>query len=134
MQFPILYPVFALVVLTFSVLFWMARLRIGAMRRGEVSPRYFKLNAGEVPERPAQAANNFRNLFELPVLFYALAALLLITDKADSGQLVLAWVFVASRYLHSFIHLSYNNVSHRFLAFAIGMLVLLAMWVKFGLF
>lgn len=134
MQSPILYPLFALVALTFIVLFWMANLRLGAIRRGEVKARYFKLNVGEIPERPAQAANNFRNLFELPVLFYALVALLLITGKADAGQQALAWVFVASRYLHSFIHLSYNNVSHRFLAFLVGMLVLLAMWVKFALF
>jgi hypothetical protein len=55
------------------------------------------------------------------------------TGRADAVQVGLAWVFVASRYAHSFIHLSYNNVLHRFAAFAIGLLILLAMWVRFGL-
>lgn len=133
MQTAILYPLLALVALTFLVAFWMGALRIGAMRRREVKPAYFKLNTGEIPERPAQAANNFRNLFELPVLFYALVALLLVTERTDGVQVALAWVFVASRYAHSLIHLSYNHVPHRFLAFLIGLLVLLAMWGRFAL-
>lgn len=129
----ILYPLLLLVLLTFVVVFWMGALRIGAMRRGEVSPRYFKLNTGEIPDLPAQAANHFRNLFELPVLFYTLVALLLVTERADGVQLTLAWLFVASRYVHSLIHLSYNNVSHRFFAFLVGVVTLLAMWVRYAL-
>jgi hypothetical protein len=133
MQAELLYPLFAMVALTFAVAFWMGGLRFAAVRRREVSMRYFRLNAGEIPDRPAQAANNFRNLLEIPVLFYALAALLLATGSADSVQVTLAWIFVASRYLHSAIHLSYNHVPHRFLAFLAGVLVLLVMWVRFAL-
>lgn len=128
----ILCALYALVALTFLVGFWMGGLRIGAMRRGEVDPQYFKLNTGQIGDRPAQAANNFRNLFELPVLFYVLIALMLITEDIDGIQVLLAWAFVISRILHSFIHLSYNNVTHRFLAYLAGLLVLLAMWLRFA--
>lgn len=127
----LLFSVYALVVLTFLVGFWMGGVRIAAMRRGEVDPQYFRLNMGEIGDKPAQASNNFRNLFELPVLFYVLIALMLIQDDVDATQLALAWVFVISRYVHSLIHLSYNNVVHRFLAYATGLLVLLAMWLRF---
>jgi hypothetical protein len=134
MSGPILYPLFALVALTFAVAFWMGGLRFRAVARRQVHIRYFRLNAGqEVPPRVAQAANHYRNLFELPVLFYALIGVLLATGRADAVQVGLAWAFVASRYVHSFIHLSYNNVLHRFAAFATGLLILLAMWVRLGL-
>lgn len=128
----LLTAVYALVALTFLVAFWMGCIRITAMRRGEIDPQYFKLNTGVVGDKPAQAANNFRNLFELPVLFYVLVVLMLIMDDVDTTQLVLAWVFVISRYLHSLIHLSYNNVTHRFLAYVVGLLVLLIMWLRFA--
>lgn len=129
----ILYPVFALVALTFAVGFRMGGLRIAAMRRKEVNPRYFKLNAGaEIPVKVAQAANNYANLFELPLLFYTLVALLLATGRVDALQLGLAWAFVASRAAHSLIHLGSNNVPRRFFCFAAGLLILIAMWVVFA--
>src|SRR5690625_1963572 len=110
----------------------MGCMRVTAMRRGEIDPQYLKLNTRVVGDKPAQAANNLRNLFELSVLFYVLVVLMLIMDDVDTTQLVLAWVFVISRYLHSLIHLSYNNVTHRFLAYVVGLLVLLIMWLRFA--
>lgn len=132
MQTAILAPLFALVALTFAVNMWMAALRIRAVQRGEVQYRYFKLLQGDIPELPLQAANNFRNLLELPVLFYALIALLVATGLDDSVQVALAWAFVASRYAHSLIHLSYNSVPHRLTAFSLGVVILLVMWIRFA--
>lgn len=128
----VLGAVYALVALTFLVGLWMGWVRTIAVRRGEVDPEYFKLNSGRIADRPAQAANNFRNLFELPVLFYVLAVLMLILDDVDVTQVVLAWLFVVTRYLHSFIHLGYNRVEHRFFAYVAGLLVLLVMWLRFA--
>ena len=76
-----------------------------------------------------QAADNYRNLFEMPVLFYAACALLLATGQASPGQAVAAWVFVALRIAHSLIHCTYNNVDHRFAMYAASSFVVFGMWI-----
>ena len=76
----------------------------------------------------SRAADNFRNLFELPVLFYAGVLLAIQSGAGGAWLLGLAWAFVALRYLHSFIHCSYNRVMDRFKAYLLGGLALWAFW------
>ena len=78
-------------------------------------------------------ANSYHNQFELPVLFYAIVALALITRKADLVFVLLSWVFVVSRLVHAFIHATSNRVSQRFFVFLIGAIVLMIMWIVFAL-
>lgn len=79
------------------------------------------------------AADNFKNLFEMPVLFYVLCGLLAVSGLANPSFVSLAWVYVALRALHSFIHISYNRVMHRFLAYMVSSVLLFAMWLMFAL-
>jgi hypothetical protein len=61
-------------------------------------------------------------------LFYA-AVLLIIVSRSDSLVLLaLAWAFVALRYLHSYIHCTYNRVKDRFSAYLFSGLALWALW------
>jgi hypothetical protein len=78
-----------------------------------------------------QAADNFRNLFETPVLFYSLAAVAIASDYAPAWLAVGAWLYVVLRAAHSFIHCTYNRVMHRFAAFGSGFLLLVGLWVAF---
>lgn len=78
-----------------------------------------------------QVADNFRNLFEVPVLFFALAAVALATGYVPDWLVACAWVFFALRVLHSFIHCTYNKVYHRLTVFLASFLLLVAMWVAF---
>lgn len=75
-----------------------------------------------------EAADNYRNLFEMPVLFYAWAALVIATGHASAGLAAGAWVYVALRATHSLVHCTYNKVMHRFAVFASSVLVLLGLW------
>ena len=84
------------------------------------------------PTKPTQIANTYSNQFELPVLFYAVVTLALITRQADFLFVVLAWVFVASRLVHAAIYTTTNNIMRRFQAFVFGALVLMAMWIVFA--
>lgn len=86
---------------------------------------------GESPNVPGDVAlpnRDYMNLLELPVLFYAVCLTLLAIDRADHTMLALAWVFVASRIVHSLIHLTYNNVLHRGAVFSLGVTIVFAMW------
>jgi len=78
-----------------------------------------------------QVADNFRNLFEVPVLFFILAAIALATNYVPGWLVVCSWVYVALRILHSVIHCTYNKDFHRFVFFLISFVLLVGMWVAF---
>lgn len=85
------------------------------------------------PDATRKLNNNYDNQFELPVLFYAILPLLLMLVKVDWLQVTLAWVFVASRILHSLVHTGSNVVTKRGMAFLYGFIAVGLMWVWFGL-
>jgi hypothetical protein len=128
-QHAILWPMCAQALLTAVVWAWMYVDRIGEMRSKHISPQSLPTarEAAQILERTA-AADNFRNLFEVPVLFYVVCLALAISGLATPVQLGLAWLFVALRALHSFIHITYNRVSHRFTVHLASTLCVLFMW------
>ena len=128
----ILLPLFVQVGLTFVLLFWMGGVRVRALRRGEVKIRDIALDASAWPEHPTQVANCFNNQFQLPVLFYVLVILAIFTRKADLLFVIMSWVFVLTRILHAWIHVTSNRVQNRFYAFLVGAIVLLMMWIIFA--
>jgi hypothetical protein len=126
-------PAFAHVLLVFALLIATGRGRVAAVTAGEVKIADIALDNSRWPDRLRKPANNYQSQFELPVLFYAIMALLVATGIADVASLVLAWAFVASRFVHSFIHLGSNSVRHRLYAFTAGFAALAAMWLWFAL-
>ena len=128
----VLLPVFVQVFLTFFFLFWMARERLSIIKSGEVKVRDIALRQPAWPERATQVANTFHNQLELPILFYVLVALALITRKADFLFVVMSWMFVATRLFHAYVYATTNRLQHRFRIFAVGALVLLVMWIVFA--
>ena len=129
----ILWPAFAMAALVFAVWWRMFFERIGQIRRGRIRLREIALSA-QISQRLAdtRAADNFRNLFELPVLFYAALLIAYVTGTAGTPLLVLAWTFVALRVAHSAIQCSYNRVEHRFYVYVAGGLVMWALWAVLG--
>ncbi|WP_201860251.1 MAPEG family protein [Microvirga soli] len=128
----VILPVLVQVGLTFILLLWMGRTRVGHLRKGEVRVKDIALGERNWPSRVTQIQNAYHNQFELPVLFYALVTLALITRKADMLFVVMSWMFVVSRLVHAAIHTTSNKISQRFMAFVVGVLILAAMWVIFG--
>jgi hypothetical protein len=128
----ILLPLFVQVALTFALLFWMAFSRIGAIKRKEAKMADVALGQLNWPPRVQQISNSYHSQFQLPVLFYVLTVLAIITRHADFVFVVMAWLFVLTRFLHVYIHTGSNFVRHRFNAFALGAFILLAMWVIFA--
>ncbi|MFA6265102.1 MAG: MAPEG family protein [Pseudolabrys sp.] len=128
----ILLPLFVQVALTFAVLIWMARSRIGALKAGQVKMGDIALGQTAWPPKVQQISNNYHSQLQLPVLFYVLTILAIVTRHADLIFVVLAWLFVISRIVHATIHCTTNYMRHRFNAFAAGFFILLAMWVIFA--
>ena len=124
----ILGPVFAMLLLTFLVWTFMYVRRIRFIRRSGATPQELAVPGALAAMSPPEVSNpsdNLKNLFEIPVLFYALALILLVTGEADRIDLALAWTFVAFRALHSAVHCTVNIVMLRFTLYLISTL---AVW------
>ena len=102
----------------------MGRARMRAVREGQVKMSDVALDNSRWPDDVRKLTNNYNNQFQLPVLFYALLPLLLMLVKVDWLQVALAWVFVASRIVHSLIHTGANIVMQRFQAFMVGFITI----------
>ena len=123
------WPALAMVTLTCVVWFRMYFVRIGQMRRERIHPQLVATSAQAAARlTDSCAADNFRNLFELPVLFYLALVVAALSGQVAVPVLALAWLFVALRAAHSAIQCSYNKVMHRFLAYLAGGLVLWTLW------
>ena len=130
----ILWATFAQVALTFAVWFILQRQRFGHVAanppggadfaHAESVARYFR-----PVERPA---HNLANLFEMPVLYFALVPMLLITDNVSLWQVALAWLFVGLRALHSVLHLGANPIRLRARVYIASCAMLAAMWLGFA--
>lgn len=125
------YPMFAMVILTFVIAFYLLAMRFKAVRQHKVPIGYFRLNTGTnaPPPHVVAAANHYSNLFEMPLLFYVTCLLAMVMNLQGPLLVMMAWFFVATRVVHALIHLTYNNVFHRLFAFFSGVACILAMWV-----
>ncbi|MBT8142232.1 MAG: MAPEG family protein, partial [Gammaproteobacteria bacterium] len=97
----ILYPVFAMVLLTFFVWLRMYYVRFSVMRKFDLTTADMQPTNRNLPAAIIFSGDNFRNLCELPILFYTVSLIILVLKLTDSVFLVCAWAFVIFRILHS---------------------------------
>jgi hypothetical protein len=117
------------VLLTFGILVWMGVERVPRVARGEIAVKDIAVERDAYPLRARLLSNSFDNQFQLPVLFYVSALLALWSGGAGWVELVLAWLFVALRYVHAAIHVTTNRVYRRFAVYTAGLVVLALLWL-----
>ena len=125
----ILLPLFGVMLLTLVVWIYMYIRRTSYLVENKVDLRKVDTPdkaASVVPDYVSLASHNLKNLFELPVIFYAICLYLFVSDSVDRVHLLAAWWFLAFRVAHSLIHCTYNRVEHRFSAY---MLAAIGLWV-----
>ncbi len=129
----ILAPVFAMVILTAIVwiLFFISRFK--EMKTKKIHPQQIA-NSRQAAETltNTKAADNFKNLFEVPVLFYVASVLIFVTQTTTTLIICLCWLFVVFRAVHSFIHCTSNNVKRRAAAYLASTLIIGLIWLVFG--
>lgn len=126
-------PFLALMTLTLLVWIYMYVRRINFIRRERIDPRRLEIPGELARLTPAAVSNpsdNLKNLFELPVLFYALALLLFVTNRVDGTYVAAAWAFVVFRAAHSFVHCTFNRVMVRFSCYLAASLALWFMLLR----
>lgn len=125
----IFWPAVAMVVLTIVMTFRMfferqRQIRGEGIRWREIS------TSSKMNERlkDTRCADNFRSLFEVPTLFYPALIVAFLTAQVNVLTLTLAWVYVASRYVHSAIHTTGNRLRYRLPVFLFSCIVLWVFW------
>ena len=126
----IFFPIVAMVALVVFVVVRLGRSRVRAVRKRDISVGFFELYQGsEEPEELRALSRHFANLFELPILFYVACIVAYVSVQVDLWLVLLTWLFVVSRYVHSYIHLTSNIVIQRGRVYGIGLAVLVLMWL-----
>ena len=123
----LLWPMLAQIGWTFLLYAWLTVARTRAVNSGKTDYSCFVLGREE-PLEVARITRNLTNQFELPVIFYALVVLLVALGRVTWFDVIVAWVFVAGRVIHTLVQTLGDNVVLRGRVFVIGFLavVLLA--------
>lgn len=125
-------PMLATMTLTAFVWHYMYARRIPAMRRAGVSAQTYTTPDKTVEylsDEVNYSANNLKNLFEVPVLFYGLCLYLFVSGNVDTAYVIGAWLFFAFRTCHSIVHCTKNVVMVRFVLYSGAAL---ALWFMLG--
>lgn len=126
----LVFPMLAMVLLTFSVAVVLFRARVRSVREGHTPVSYFRVFQGSPePEFVAKPTRHFVNLFEVPTLFYAGCLAAMVTGTSSGLTLGIAWGYVATRVLHAWIHLGGNRVRWRFRVYLTSWILLLTLWL-----
>jgi hypothetical protein len=130
-------PFFATMLLTLLVWVYMYIRRISFITKNNINPNDLTVPGTLAQLSPAAVSNpsdNLKNLFEIPVLFYALALYLFVTNQVDAAYVSAAWIFVAFRALHSAVHCTFNLVMLRFYLYLFSTLAVWFIAVRAVLF
>ena len=123
----IFWPMIAHFLLVSIVYVLLGLRRAAAVKGGSARISQFRENRDEPPES-LFVRNNLENQFELPVFFHIGCLALYVTGAATLPAVLIAWVFVASRYVHAWIHITSNRIRYRQPAFMVGVLMIVLMW------
>lgn len=114
--------------LTIVVLLVLGARRRVAYKAGKVG-REAMLDDRVWPKHVIKASNNYKNQFEIPVLFFAAVATALAIQAASAVFVWLAWGFVAARIVHSVCHCGSNRLPLRFTSFFTSVFAVTVMWI-----
>ena len=122
-----------MVALTFVVTMRLLYFAVKSVKKGEVHIKQYRIYDGEFPPILNSVHEHYKNMFEMPILFYLLAVLLLIQGNTTNLDIIFAWGFVVFRILHSISRIPNRDVNLRFGLFAGSFLMLLGGWINFSL-
>ncbi|MDP3408026.1 MAPEG family protein [Bosea sp. (in: a-proteobacteria)] len=129
MTLKLVYPALAMVLWIFVVLTILFLRRKAAFDSKQVTIADVSVSTTAYPEPARLAAANFTNQFETPVVFFALIMLAMEVGATSYVMAGLAWAYVATRVVHTLVHVGANQLKLRGSVFALGILVLLCMWI-----
>jgi len=129
MTLKLIYPTLALIFWIFVVGVILAVRRKNAFASGAVRPDEVSVSTERYPVPARLAAANFTNQFESPVIFFAVVMVAMETGATGYAMALLAWLYVATRVVHTLIHIGPNKLPLRGAVYGIGVIALFCMWL-----
>jgi hypothetical protein len=126
----IFWPVLAQIFLTLIMYIVLGVRKAKAVEAREFNRQLAALNNKVWPKDVVKVSNNIANQFEIPVLFYVLCVVLYSINAAGMIAILLAWLFVLSRFAHAYVHIGSNYVQMRLRLFLVGCFVLIAILIQ----
>ena len=129
----IVHPLIGMVVLTLLVAIRLLYFAINSTLTGKLHIKQFRIYDGEFPKDFQSARQHYKNMFEIPILFYILCILFIINNNYTQFDVIVAWGFVLFRVLHSLARIPNRDVNLRFGLFAGSFIMLVIGWINFSL-
>jgi hypothetical protein len=129
MSLKLVYPALALIFWIFVVLGILFLRRKAAFAAKQVRMADVAVSTEAYPQPARLAAANYANQFETPVLFFALIMLAMEVGATSYIMAALAWLYVATRVVHTLVHIGSNDLRLRAPVFALGVALLFGMWI-----
>ena len=126
----IIYPILAVVLMNFIVMFHMRYMISKAIKNRDVEYKYFKAYESSAPEYLLISRHHYKNFFEIPILFYLLCLVLYMIDDISAIDLWIAWLFVVFKGVHSYIRITSNYVPYRAYSFFVCVFLLFGGWIN----
>ena len=128
----ILYPLFVMVLITFAVMYGLFFINFRALKQKDVRLSFYKLfkSDDETPHYLEASRMHYRNMFEVPILFYVLVLFLYFSNTVTALDVILAWLFIGGRFAHFLVRsFHYDDVPIRFRCFAFSVIILTIHWI-----
>ncbi|QEY18550.1 hypothetical protein D0C16_22750 [Cellvibrio sp. KY-GH-1] len=124
-------PLALLLILMTSMFVVAFACRMWAVKCGEVKLSHYEtFHISKEPAYVTKTTNNLNNLFQLPPIFIAAWVLAFSLGYTSDALVFNVWGFVISRYIHTLVHLTINQVLVRSLVFSVGLYFLAAIWIE----
>ncbi len=122
--------VVAMMGLTVHAYMEMSKARVAAAKAGAVQPDDYKATSNE-PDDVRVYSRAVANMFEMPVMFYVLVLMSLTVGTASWLTVILAWTYVALRFIHLRELITTNVVLRRRRIFFYTIYAFIALLVEF---
>lgn len=126
----ILYPILAHILLILGLYILLILRKVTAIKEKRVDLKVTALNNKAWPDSVVKVSNNMANQFESPILFYVLCIIIFLTGASNIFVMSLAWLYIALRYVHAYIHTGSNFVPYRLRVFALSLVVILVLLIQ----
>jgi hypothetical protein len=123
----IMWPVLVQIMLTWIMFILLGLRKTQDIKTGKVDRAKTALDNKAWSDDVIKVSNNIANQFQTPVLFYALCFIIFSLNTVTTEVLILAWIFVASRIMHAYVHIGSNHVPYRMNIFLLGCVALILM-------
>ena len=129
MQAEMLAPAAVLIAWSLVMLLWTAFTRFPALKKAGIDLANAKPGGrgqdleGVLPDSVQWKSHNYAHLMEQPTLFYAVSVIIALLG-AGAGDVLVAWIYVSLRIVHSLWQATVNRLTVRFPLFVLGTVAL----------